>query len=499
MPTFDAPPEGMVPVGTMDAPPEGTVPARSLTWGDAVSQAFQNIPSSAVQFGKDIVRPVTHPVETVENLYALGKGIVQLAIPGEQPSEKVARAVGQFFVDRYGSLENIKQTIARDPVGTLADLSAILSGGGALAARAPGTVGRAGRVVGTAGRAIDPITMASRGVRAAGRAGAYGIGALGTHTGGASLREAFKAGVKGGDIGATFRQHMRGRVSPQAVVDEARDALTRMRIDRGHQYRVGMSTVTKDPTVLDFEKIQQAVNKVADVGQYKGVNINPAAAGVWQEINEKIQQWADLVPDEFHTVEGIDALKQAIGNIRDGTQPGTPARKVATDVYRSVRSVITDQAPDYAKIMKGYEEATDLINDIERTLSLGERANVDTAVRKLQSIMRNNVNTTYGRRVELARKLEEAGAKSLVPAVAGQALNTWTPRGFGTMLGPASGVAGYQMFGLSPELAGLLAMQSPRLMGETAHLMGQASRFAPTETGLRGISRGLFQAGRLPR
>jgi hypothetical protein len=56
-----------------------------------------------------------------------------------------------------------------------------------------------------------------------------------------------------------------------------------------------------------------------------------------------------LDPAEFHTPEGIDPLKQKIGDIRDATQYGTPERVAANGIYNAVRQTIVDQAPEYAK------------------------------------------------------------------------------------------------------------------------------------------------------
>lgn len=486
--------------------PIPSVRAGMTTWGDVSksyeapiqywTDLFKNVPESAMQFGKDIIQPFLHPIDTATNIYELGKGAVQLMTPGEQPDEAKARAVGKFFADRYGSLENIKSTIKNDPIGSLADASAILSAGGTLAAKAPGTVGKIGKVAKTAGQMTDPLTLAMRGGKMAGRQGLRLLGSIGTHTGSDSLLAAFRAGAKGGDMGSTFVKNMRGQVSPMAVVDDARAALSKMRIDRGRRYLEGMEGVKANTNVIDFAKVQRAVDNVSDVGKYKGVSINRPAAEIWDQLNEAVETWGKLDPTEYHTPAGIDALKQSLGNIRDATQPGTPARKVASDVYRGVRDLITNEAPDYARVMKGYEDASDLIQDIEKTLSLNEKASVDTALRKLQSVMRNNVNTTYGRRAELLKGLEGfAGNEKLSAAIAGQNLNTLAPRGLGGLQAGMTAAGGY----IDPRLLAALPLQSPRLMGEATYGMGQASRLLPPEPALRLLGRGAFQAGRLPR
>ena len=125
-----------------------------------------NIPSSAYQLGSDISNIVLHPIQTAKGIGQFGLGLAQLAIPGEQGNEDVARSVGQHFVDRYGSLDAAKQAVTTDPVGVLADVSALLLGGGYLATKAGM---KAGQVATKVGLATDPLIATGRGVAGIGK------------------------------------------------------------------------------------------------------------------------------------------------------------------------------------------------------------------------------------------------------------------------------------------------------------------------------------------
>ena len=86
-------------------------------------------------------------------------------------------ALLDFVKERYGGLENIKSTVAKDPAGVLADVAGLAMGGGGLAAKAAGTAGKLGSAaskVGKAGRAIDPTRLASVGGKGAGTSGIHG-------------------------------------------------------------------------------------------------------------------------------------------------------------------------------------------------------------------------------------------------------------------------------------------------------------------------------------
>lgn len=140
---------------------------------DFLGETIRNIPSSALQVGKDIAGAVTSPVETVEaigqtavggfaNLIEMITGNEDLAqkIGIDPKAEEVASAVGSFYAERYGSLEQAAETLKTDPVGFLTDLAGGLSvAGGAL--RGAGAA-RAGGLAATAARVADPVAAAGK-------------------------------------------------------------------------------------------------------------------------------------------------------------------------------------------------------------------------------------------------------------------------------------------------------------------------------------------------
>ena len=330
--------------------------------------------------------------------------------------------------------------------------------GAAIGGALPGAV----QVAGVAGKAAKKAI------------GALTANTLGTTTGAGaeSVRTAYQAGKEGG---TSFLDNMRGNVPFTDVLDQAKAALQNMRIAKSEQYKQGMAGVSGDKTVVDFTPIDQAVNSLKSMGNYKGQVINKNASGTVDEIADLVNRWKALDPAEYHTPEGLDALKQAISDIRDTTQLGTAGRRAADTAYNAVKGEIVKQAPTYSKVMKDYSEASELVKEIERSLSLKQGTAADTAMRKLQSLMRNNVSTNYGNRLDLARTLESNGAEVL-PAVAGQALSSATPRGLQGLTAGGVGAAGLLMH--NPAAIPALAMTSPRLVGEAAYGLGALNRGA---------------------
>jgi hypothetical protein len=244
--------------------------------------------------------------------------------------------------------------------------------------------------------------------------------------------------------------------------------------DLSTAYRSGMTNIKNDKTVLDLTPIQQTLKDVNDAFKFKGQTKNAVASQQIDEANKAITQWSKLNPAEYHTPEGLDALKQQIGGILENIDfKNTAARKAVGDIYSSIKTTISKQAPEYSKVMKNYHEGLDVINDIKRTFSQTGKAATDTQMRKLQSLTRNNVNTNYGGRLNQMNILEQQGGQEVMPALAGQALNAGFPRGLGGQLGGMGYLGGAAL--TNPMAAPAALMASPRLMGEASYYTGKAS------------------------
>lgn len=357
----------------------------------------------------------------------------------------------------------------------LADLAIRSAGGAATGGAAAGLVnpedaGTGVLIGGALPGAVQVAGATGRGIRNA--VGSTVKNTLGVTTGAGSqaISTAYQAGKQGSD---DFLNNMRGNVPMEDVLVKAKEGLAQMRQQRGDAYRSGMAAVYGDKSVIPFAPIEQAMSKLKSMGSYKGQVINKNAAGTVDELAGLVEQWKGLNPAEYHTPEGLDALKKAIGDVRDSLQYGSPARAAADSIYNAVKKEITTQAPTYSKVMKDYQEASQLVSEIERTLSLKPGASVDTAMRKLQSLMRNNVNTNYGNRLDLAGKLEQQGGQSIINDVAGQSLNSWTPRGLQAATSGGALLAAVPTGGAS---LALLPASSPRLAGELAYGLGAMNR-----------------------
>ena len=471
--------------------------------GERAAKAF---PKSLGKMVGDIASAITSPIQTGKVVLDVAAGALQNILPesvvqaiGEdKASREAANAVAQMYKQRYGSTEEVKKLIATDPAAFMADVSTVLTGGAMATARAPAIAAPLSAAAGY----VDPLSLVAK----TGAAAVKGVGAVAPSTlgmttgvGREAIEQAYAAGKEGGARATQFAENLRGKANMTDVLDIAKQNLEQLRSDRSAIYKSNMQNIKGDTTILDFAGIDKALQSAESKVLFKGQVKNVDAAERLNEVRKMVNDWKSLNPADFHTPEGLDALKQQIGQVLEKTTPRTQSDLVVKEIYNAIKSEINRQAPTYSKTMKAYSEASDQILEIERALSLGNKASVDTAMRKLQSLMRNNVSTNYGQRLQLARELEEKGGQQMMPALAGQALSELAPRGLQRATAPFLGGMGLYLGGPATGVAGA-AISSPRLMGEAAYGAGTAARGllgaaqAAPDINYQGLLNMLYQA-----
>lgn len=310
-------------------------------------------------------------------------------------------------------------------------------------------------MAGGIGAAFPVVGKALQGVKALGRE-TLGIT---TGAGGKSISRAYEAGKRGSK---EFLENMRGTTPMTDVVQDAKDALTQIKIAKNNQYAKSMEALKTDKTVLDLNPVKQQLKEIKS--EYKVGKFSKAGKDTKKALSEITRVVNEFNKKGTHTAEGFDALKQRIDDITFG-QESREANRVVRKMANSVKSEINKQAPTYSKIMKDYSVASDTVRELEKTLSLSDKKSIDTSLRKLQSVFRNNVSSNYGERANLLAKLDPTG--QIQDAIAGQMLSDVMPRGLVSRLGGGS-------LALSGNLA-TLPLFSPRIMGEALYGAGKVA------------------------
>jgi len=293
-------------------------------------------------------------------------------------------------------------------------------------------------------------------------------------------------------------------MSPDAnidmVVDQAKTAQQQIRNDAVLKYKQRTGAAFESQKVLDMQPIAKTLAEEIEKYSFKGEILDADVARVAQSLANDLDAWLKRNPNEYHTVEGLDAFKRQIGLKLDGLNKADTSTKQARGItsafYNSIKNQIVKEAPIYAEAMKGYEDLTTQMMELDRVLGLkatGGQVNVDRAIRALTSSLRNNVNTAFGKRLTLAQTLAKTpGGKNLLTNLAGIELSGVLPRGLSrastpvAAAGTALAVAGGK---LTPAVLPLIAAGSPKIGGRVAQAVGQLQRPFSYETGLRSIPR----------
>ena len=423
--------------------------------------------------GKNIARfgeTLTNKVKEQYPVAGTGGQIASYLLPFSA-AQKTATAIGN--IPQVARATNMIPSFAR-ATGQQAAI-----GAGTGYALTPDEAGRGesalfGAVGGAAGEFARPIAQST------GKLMAEALG-LSTGVGSDAVKQAFRSGVTGE---RQFLENMRGNVPVTDILEQAQGAMQTLKQNRRDAFQKGFESTKQNQTFLDFKPIETKFDNAIQSLTVKGVG-NVSASKVGQktlddvaEIKAVVDEWK--AKPELHTAEGLDALKRRIDDVYRQDM-SNEAKSILTQTRGAVKQTIVKQDKNYAKTMKDYEEGLGLERELERALSLGDKASADTAIRKLQSLTRNNANTSYAYRQQLADILRQETGTDLMPALAGQAMQSVTPRGIQKLVpsltagsGVGAAAAGAGPAALIP--IATLPLQSPRLVGEATYGVGRAAR-----------------------
>ena len=445
-----------------------------------MTQPFTTIKNSSVQLATDLVQPIIHPIETSKNLYTLGKGIFHLLTPGMQPSEEVARAVGGYFADNYGSKKGLLNKVNTDPMGFIADVSIIIGGGafvvGKTAGKSSKIVQKAAEKAAVMARAIDPINIPMNAAILSNRVLKLGTGTL-TGVGRNVIGLAYEAGKNGGEILQKFVDNIGDKVPATALAEEVIDGVGLI-IDK-HQKVFGK---TIEGLKLQKKKIDpKIVQKIVDdaIGSFKQNGMNLITdAGDLAKVKLIEKAATDFVNNpQWHNAFGLDAFKKQIQNMSPpptskggGNVQGRLIKKITNDV----KSQIIKRAPEYKGLMKWYEEAKILEQTLQQEiLGAGTIKNPNRVLKKLTSIASDAGEVNFAGRANLIKSIER-DIPNIRTSLAGQALRPIIPKG---VMNRAQAVIPIGLAGFSnPALYALAPLASPRLVGNVAMAAGQVAR-----------------------
>lgn len=482
---------------------EGTQAPKRPEWSDLP----KNVIPSAGQFFSGIAQTIAHPVDTLNNLQRIVSGGYQnlpsslqpvspeniqgvqqrfgLPSPMRSEDKQIGGAVGEFYKNRYGSLENLRNTIIQDPVGFSADVFAVagLSGAGLRA----GGLTKAADIAQTVSNYTNPLYLAGKGATAIAKPVYKAIVGKTSGVGSEVVDQALKGSPE-------FKDAMRGNVSEGQIVEKAQDSLDVIRQARGNAYRAKLENLKNASQEIPIDDIKNLADeqlsrfnvKKSPTGKldFSRSTASGASANEIKQVYEMVQDWGSKPGDT--TPAMLDVLKRRLDDIYS---EGRTSRAMVTTLKKAVQQKLVNAVPEYAEMTKDYAKSTEIIKEMERALGAGDKTSADTAIRKLTMAIKED----KAFRRDLLQIMDKAGGENVAGLVAGATSRPLGTRSLNSLVTASLGLGG---MAISPTLAAIVPLASPRVVGELSLALGKVGRTAPYGKGAGILA---YQAGRLPQ
>lgn len=379
----------------------------------------------------------------------------------------VTKGLGKLGIG--AGAKTIGQAVSGGVTGGLADIAVSVSEGGEANLGLGATLGAgipvASPIVGAIGKASAKL---------AGRGASELTGKL-TGTSQETVEQAFLSSRKGGKDMEAFTNALRGKTSPEKLVNNMRESIALISSQRSQLYSDTLDelagvTVSTQPAKDNFRKTLESVG--ITVNNDNTLNFANNKLRTVPTAQAKLQQaWEEIMKmPETQTLKEIDTTRQAVKGIKSiaGDDPSANlANMLVEDATRSVR-LAGEQVDGYGKMLDNFGETSEFLTELEKGVSSGDKSTIDQAYRRIATTLKTNNE----QRMSLVKELDEATGGSLLADISGQQLSEDLPRGLvGTYLAPV--IAGGAIAGgVSPAIIPSLLLASPRAVGEFARALG---------------------------
>jgi len=250
------------------------------------------------------------------------------------------------------------------------------------------------------------------------------------------------------------------------IAEQAESSLQSMKIERGKMYRQQLEKLDLGKKELS-NVLYEVKNKLKDLSDDLDTIVE--GENVMNKAIKDVEGWAD------DTAYGMDKLKQRLGSYSQQLIGAgkTKAKRIVDELRISVTKGLKDNVKGYGEMTKSYEETSDMINDITHSLSLGNKKQTETAVRKfMQSVQRDDDT-----RRQFLEVLSKQKGNDLVGKIAGSLLGRVSPRGLsGLLIGGGAGIASLSNPSTIVGLLPVMLMTSPRIVAEFTNIVGRITK-----------------------
>lgn len=446
------------------------------TMTSAPLKLLGNLPGSAWNFAKgaiDAINPLSVGKKVLdaagaikETVSNLGAGETAKQFAKNLPGAAADVLIPQFFHHlSKGDTDSALKVLVEDPVGQLAPVLLAARG----VAEKAGTGAQFDSAVESLTKPVKTAVTAP--AKVAGRLATDALG-ITTGAGGESVRTAFEGGKE-------FTDAMRGNTSMEEVAQETKDAISTLADKRSQQYRARLTGIKSQTQSLDISPIHETFNRqladfgvrIADDGSLdfsrSTLMNNKTAQTDVSTVYENLKNWGSQPGDR--TPIGLDTLKRSLDDVYSDS---SNARSLVQAVRRKTSEILKKEVPGYDEMTKGYEQYSNLLKEMKRSLGQGDRVGIETSMRKLMQAMKQNNEV----RLELLKQLEGETGVNIRDQIAGAQLSEKMPRGY-----IGKGIDLYVVSRLfqglvNPTVIAEALAASPRFVGEFMNALGGVTR-----------------------
>ncbi len=313
-------------------------------------ESVANIPSSLMEFGKNIWIAASSPLETINSLSsialggmrvatekALGKQLGESPRGGSQNDEENFKNMVNFFSERYGSVDRLLNTIEKDPVGFLADAATFIGGVGGIlkgagVASKLSTIEKIGGSLVKVSRALEPTTVFTKAVSKLTKPVRVGIRRLNEATGVNKTLRAASGRIMADVFNATpgKRINIAGKTK---IKEDPMSFMTKHGISGSlEQMELQLNGIKQ----ASRAKVDEVINRVQ--GRFK---FRDAKVLLNEVRNSLTKEFEDIIP-----IDDVVTLKKKVV-VEDVGESKLPARQSSTQTPQRISDVSAEEFVEF--------------------------------------------------------------------------------------------------------------------------------------------------------
>lgn len=269
----------------------------------------------------------------------------------------------------------------------------------------------------------------------------------------------------------TFRGWLKWDITSEQIVGESQNALGWLKETRRQLYedsfnKLKWATQKIDPLFLDktMDSLFEKFNIKKDISETWQTRLEMRGSSLWTDSQKVVTNIVNDIeyykknPEEL-TPLWLDRLKQRIADeFIWGKKSDVFVQDINNNIKSAIKESLWDQAPIYEKMNSEYAKTSNDITQIQKQLSLWDKANVDTAFKKLTSTLRQNFEV----RRDFLKVLQQNTDMDLLSAIAWVQSQDIIPK---WLMGKLWGLWVWIWAWLfSPSMLSMMLVSSPRLV-----------------------------------